>query len=581
MFLPRPFRCAFKPPDDRILRIIWNRRRLIPHNAFAFGDSPGRNSAPVQRRLPIVFAAALILTACQRHETLVASGTRDQILLIGNKDEPADLDPNFNQASSTGQILSALFQGLVTMSSNGHTVLPGMAERWEVSGDGLTYTFHLRADGRWSNGEPLTAADFRDTFMRILDPQLGCEDAGYAFSIRGARDFAEGRTADPASVGIRVPDSRTLVFQLVHPAPYLLMVISSFPFYPVYMPSLDGQGGRHQRGGPWTRPGVLVSNGPFTLGEWAPNAYVRVVRNPRFWDAGRVRLREIRFYPTDDENSEELAFRAGQLHITARLPQTKVAVYEAAHPEELHVNPILRTNYLTFNLSRPPFADPRIRRAFSLAIDRERLVRAALGRVASAAHAMVRPGLGGYSPPRGFPFDPGEARKLLAEAGYPGGTGLPRIELTLNGNTGVTLEVGEVLQQMWMENLGIRVAVVPVEFKVYLSTLREKQFQLLMDSWLPLPDASDILSLGVTSDPNNDSGASNRDYDAAFAASERTADPRVRSGAFSTMERINAREVFYAPIYYTNQAYLVQTNVHGWRDNPDEWIDWRELYLAP
>lgn len=572
---------AFKPQIDSGLRGIWNRNRIIPHIAFASRDSPGRNSVPVQWRLSIVFAASLALAACQRHETLVASGTRDQILLIGNKDEPADLDPNINQASSTGQILSALFQGLVTMSSDGHTVLPGMAERWEVSGDGLTYTFHLRADGRWSNGEPLTAVDFRDTFMRILDPQVGCEDAGYAFSIRGARDFVEGRSTDPSSVGIRVVDPHTLVFELVHPAPYLLMVISSFPFYPVYMPSLDAQGGRHQRGGPWTRPGVLVSNGPFTLEEWIPNAYVRVVRNPNYWDAGRVRLREIRFYPTDDADSEELAFRAGQLHATARLPQTKVAVYEAAHPEELHVNPILRTNYLTFNLSRPPFADPRVRRAFSLAIDRERLVRAALGRVGSPAHAMVRPGMGGFGPPRGFPFDPALARKLLAEAGYPGGTGLPAVEFTLNGNTGVTLEVGEVLQQMWMENLGVRVTVVPVEFKAYLSTLREKQFQLLMDSWLPLPDPSDILSMGVTSDPNNDSGASYRDYDAAFAASERTADPRIRNEAFKAMERINAREVFYAPIYYTNQAYLVQTSVRGWRDNPDEWIDWRELYLAP
>jgi len=194
---------------------------------------------------------------------------------------------------------------------------------------------------------------------------------------------------------------------------------------------------------------------------------------------------------------------------------------------------------------------------------------------------MVRPGMGGFGPPRGFPFDPALARKLLAEAGYPGGTGLPAVEFTLNGNTGVTLEVGEVLQQMWMENLGVRVTVVPVEFKAYLSTLREKQFQLLMDSWLPLPDPSDILSMGVTSDPNNDSGASYRDYDAAFAASERTADPRIRNEAFKAMERINAREVFYAPIYYTNQAYLVQTSVRGWRDNPDEWIDWRELYLAP
>ena len=534
------------------------------------------------RRIALILAGALALAGCGRRETLVESGTRDQVLHIGNKDEPSDLDPQINTASSTVNILSALFQGLVIYSSDGRTVLPGMADHWGVSPDGLTYTFHIREGARWSNGRPLTSRDFLESYLRLLDPQVGCEDVGLAFPIRGARDFIEGRSTDPASIGIRAPDPGTFVIVLGHPAPYMPMLLTNAAFYPVYMPSLDASGGRRQRGGPWTRPGALVSNGPYILSDWKPNAYVSVKRNPNFWDASRIRIREIRFYPTDDENAEERAFRAGQLHVTARLPKTKVPVYRAEHGRDLHVLPILRTNYLSFNVARAPFADSRVRRAFSLAIDRDRLVRAALGELGAPAFSFVRPGTGGYNPARGFPFDPAEGRRLLRAAGFPGGAGLPSIEFTLNGNTGTTVAVAEVLQQMWAENLGVRVTVRPLEFKVYLSTEREKQFQVLLEGWsYVIDDPRDLLEEGVGGDPGNDTGASLRDFDDAFAAADATPDQALRREAFDKMEAIVAREGFYAPLYYTNQGFLVHPSVRGWRDNPLQAIDWRELYLEP
>jgi len=195
---------------------------------------------------------------------------------------------------------------------------------------------------------------------------------------------------------------------------------------------------------------------------------------------------------------------------------------------------------------------------------------------------MVRPGTGGFALAEGFRFDPGEGRRLLAEAGFPGGAGLPPIDFTLNGNAGVTIALSEALQQMWVQNLGVRVTVHPLEFKVYLSTEREKQFQVLMEGWgYVVPDPRDMLELGVTGDPNNDSGASFPDYDAAFAASDSTGDEAARREAFNSMEAVDAREDFYAPLYYTNHGFLVHPSVRGWRDNPLEIIDWRELYLAP
>jgi len=535
----------------------------------------------MRRGVLFILAWSLAAAGCSRRETEVARGVRDQVLLIGNKDEPADLDPTINDASSTERILQSLFEGLVNVGGDGTTIIPGVAEKWEVTPDGLTYTFHLRGSARWSNGAPVTSRDFLDSFMRALDPQLGSEAAGYVFPIRGARAFVEGRSADPASVGIAAPDARTLVLTLDHPAPSLLTLLAGTPFFPVYMPSLDANGGRHQRGGPWERPGVLVSNGPFTLSEWRPNAYVSVRRNPDYWDAGRIRLNEVRFIPTDDDDAEERSFRAGQLHVTRRLPVNKVAVYAAGHPDELHVIPSLRTNYLTFNVGRAPFTDRRVRAAFSLAIDCRQLVDAALGRLGTPAYSWVRPGIGGYSPHGGFRYDPTEARRQLAEAGYPGGAGLPPVEFTLNGNGGITLQVAQVLQQMWVKNLGVQVSVAPLEFKAYLSASRERQFQVLLDGWGPIPDAADVLEMGATGDPNNDSTFSDKAYDAAFLASQTAPNGTARGAAFDAMEAINAREAAYAPLYYANVAFLVHPSVRGWRDNVVGRIQWRDLYLAP
>jgi oligopeptide transport system substrate-binding protein len=534
----------------------------------------------MRRSVLFILAWTLMAGGCARHETEVARGIRDQVLLIGNRDEPADLDPTINDAATTERILQALFEGLVNVGGDGTTIIPGVAERWEISHDGLTYTFHLRGNARWSNGAAVTSGDFLDTFMRALDPQLASETAGYSFPIRGARAFVEGRSTDPASVGIRAPDPRTLVVTLEHPSASFLTLLAGSPYFPVYMPSLDANGGRHQRGGPWERPGVLVSNGPFMLSEWRPNAYVSVKRNPDYWDAGRIRLNEVRFIPTDDEDGEERSFRAGQLHVTAHLPMSKVAVYAAGHPEELHINPSLRVVYLTFNVGRAPFTDRRVRSAFSLAIDRKQLVDAALGRLGTPAFTWVRPGTGGYTPRRGFRYDPAEARRQLAEAGYPGGAGLPPIEFTLSADGGVILQVAQVLQQMWAKNLGVQVSVAPMEFKAYLSASRERQFQLLVEGWGPIPDPGNVLEMGATGDPNNDATFSDRGYDDALLASQSAPTEVARWAAFDTMEAINAREVAYAPLYHVNVAFLVHPSVRGWRDNIIGRIQWRDLYLT-
>ena len=538
---------------------------------------------PLPRLSPALAGLALVLGGCARHETAVESGNRAQILHVGNRDEPADLDPHPNNSGTTGTVLSTLFEGLVTRANDGQAILPGVAESWDISPDGLTYTFHLRPNARWSNGDPVTARDFRDSFLRILDPALGCEQANLAYPIAGAQDFAEGHSQDPDSVGVRAPDARTFITLLKHPAPYWLsMLAHNGPLWPVHRRSVEAAGGWHRRGGAWTRPGQLIGNGPFVLAEWSPNSVVRVVRNPFYWDAAHVRLQEIRFYPMEDENAEERAYRAGQLQVTYRVPQPKVAGYERDHPAELQIAPDLRVAYLTFNVTRPPFTDPRVRRAFSLAINREQLVRATLGKLGLPAAGLIIPGTGGYTAPAGVGFDPAEARRLLAEAGFPGGAGLPPVEFTLNGNAGTTLLLASALQAMWVQQLGVHVSVLPCEFKVYLSLSREKQFSLLLDGWgYNFDDPRDPFELATRGDPNNDSGWSSRDYDAAFAQSDTALRPAERRAAFDTMNTILAREVPYAPLYQVNQGYLRRPSVQGWQSNRLRSIDWRQLWLDP
>ena len=529
----------------------------------------------------LVLGAALSFSACAKRETAVASGLRTQTLHVGNSSEPPDLDPHTNNAAVVGSIDDALFEGLVRLANDGATVQPGVAERWEISPDGLTYTFHLRAEAAWSNGDRVTAEDFVALFRRFLEPKLGCEGANLAFPLEHARDFLEGRTKNFADVGVKAPDPRTVVFHLAFRAPYFLAVLADSHLRPLHRPSLEKFGGVDRRGGKWTQPGNLVSNGPFVLTEWKPNTVLVVAKNPRYWDAARVRLHEIRFYPIEDSSVEERSYRAGQLHVTYGLPQAKIEAYAKSPASELRAAPVLRSNFVTFSTQRPPFNDVRVRHAFALAIDRERLAASALRGRGDPAFSYVRPGTGGYAFPPFHRHDPAEAKKLLAAAGFPGGAGFPAIDYTVGSRDQDALLAAQALQQMWQQTLGVKVGIAPTEFKVWLDLLRTKTFALTADGWqMGINDPSEMLALGVTGDPNNDAGWSDPRYDAAFAAVNTAPDDAARRAAIARCEQLIADEVPYAPVFFTIKNRLVHPSVVGWRDNPVEKIDWTVLSLA-
>jgi oligopeptide transport system substrate-binding protein len=533
-------------------------------------------------RLPLFSAlgAALFLASCAKHETAVDAGLRTQTLHLGNSAEPPDLDPHTNNASAVDLICTALFEGLVRLESDGVSIRPGVAERWEISPDGLTYTFHLRADAKWSNGDAVTADDFFAAFRRFLEPKLGCEGVSLINALAGARDYVEGRNKDFASVGVKAPDPRTLVLQLQYRAPYFLTVVSDSHLSPLHQPSLDRFNGRDQRGGKWTQPGNLVSNGPFVLKEWLPNQVVAVAKNPRYWDAGRVKLNEIRFYPIEDGASEERAYRTGQLHVTYSLPFNKLAAYSQRQAPELRLSPTLRADYVTFSTQRPPFNDARVRRAFALAIDREQLAATILKGRGTPAYSFVPAGAGGYTLPPFSRYDPVEAKKLLREAGFPDGAGFPTVEYTLNSRNEDVLTLAQALQQMWQQTLGVKVTLAPTEFKVWLDLLRTKSFAMTADTWsMGFNDPAEMLPLAVTGDPNNDAGWSNARYDAAFPFVNTAPNDAARREAIIACEKIIAEEAPYAPVFKELRAQLMHPSVRGWIGTPLQRVDWTAISL--
>jgi oligopeptide transport system substrate-binding protein len=256
-------------------------------------------------RTAILGAAALLaVTGCARRETPAASAVRAQTLLLGNGAEPEDLDPQIVTIYTDQNILLALFEGLTAIDEKTSQAVPAAAQSWESSPDGLTWTFHLRAGLRWSNGEALTADDFVQSWKRILSPGLASEYAYLLYPIKNAEAFGQGTVADPGALGVSAPDARTVRIELARPTPYLPLLVAQPPWFPVNSRVLDRFGAMTKRGTQWTRPGNLVGNGPFTLDEWVPNAHILVGKNPDYWNSGTVSLRQIVFFPTESPDTE-------------------------------------------------------------------------------------------------------------------------------------------------------------------------------------------------------------------------------------------------------------------------------------
>ncbi|MEY4090499.1 MAG: hypothetical protein RJB55_2770 [Verrucomicrobiota bacterium] len=502
-------------------------------------------------RAGLIAAIAVFVAGCAREPSTPAAAkpsTAERVLRVSQRNEPVSLDPATTTLPDEYGILRALLEGLLVPGPDGSAPRPGVAEGFEVSADGLVYTFRLRNEARWSDGEAVTAGDFVAAYRRLLSPETASPKATIFFGVRNARAFTSGRERDFNAVGFRAADPRTLIVTLESPNPRFPHVVASGPWLPVRVDLAMRHGRR------WTEPGNFVGNGPFTLEEWRPDQHIALRGNPHWHGATTVALDGIRFVRFDSSDSEERAYRAGQIDVTMAIPASKVPVYTRERTAELHRTAMIETRHLVFNLRRPAL-NGSTRRALSLAIDRQRLTE----RVLQGSHAPADT----FLPPQLRPavergeklvtFDPAEARRLLAEAGFPGGSGFPRLELSGWTNAPVL----EALQQMWREHLGVEVAITLREAKVHLDALRAGGFDIAFAT--AIPDAADpaaMLGDLVTGAALNYPGWSDPGFDRAVAG-----------GRWAEAEAALLTGAPVAPLYYNTKVWLMSPRVRGWSED--------------
>jgi oligopeptide transport system substrate-binding protein len=520
----------------------------------------------------------LLLTATALLARPVDDALREQRLLLGNGAEPEDLDPQVMTAFTDQNIALALFEGLCALDERSSAPVPAAAERWEVSPDGLVWTFHLRDGLKWSDGTPLTAGDFVASWRRALAPALAAEYAYLLHPLKNAAAINDG-TADDATLGAEAPDERTLRLTLGRPTPYLPALTANPVWFPVPLAVLRPHGGELRRGTAWTRPGNLVGNGPFVLAEWSPNAHVRVARNPHYWDAAAVRLNAITFFPTENLDVDERNFRAGQVHLTAGLPLSKVETHRRQAPHTVRLDPFLETFFLRFNTTRPPLDDARVRRALSLAIDRDLIARTLLrGTRAPAAH-YTPPDCAGYTARARVPHDPATARELLAAAGFPGGRGFPSLEVQVR-NDDLHGKVMEVIQAMWRRELGVAVSIAPVEQKTWISNQQSLHYAISTARWVgDFVDPVTFLDMFVPGGTNNWTGWADEAYGAHLAAAAAAAVTEERHGHFQRAEALLLEAAPIAPVFFGVRSYLIHPTVRGWEPALLGFHQYKKVYL--
>lgn len=518
-----------------------------------------------------------LLPGCWNKKTPVEIGNTQQILHKGNSGEPEDLDPHIVTGLPEYHILSALFEGLVGLDPQNLHPTPGVAKSWDISPDGRTYTFHLRNDAKWSNGDPVTADDFLFSYQRVLSKNLGSPYTARFYHLTGAEDYHKGITQDFSTVGIKAVDDHTLQLQLKEPIPYFLSLISFMTWYPVHKDTLLKHGNSDQRGTGWTRTNNLVSNGPFKLKEWNMGHPLIVEKNPHYWDSSQIRLNQIHFHPITNSNTEELAFKTGKLHLTETIPLPKVASYKDS--PFLFTTPFFSTYTYAFNTTKPPFNDPRIRQALSLSIDRKSIVENVTKRQETPAHSFVPFTDEGYHSTAKLQEDVEKAKQLLAEAGYPNGQGFPPVTLLYN-TSDAHRSVAEALQYMWSKNLNIHVELVNQEWKSFLKERAGGTFNLYRLGWVgDYMDPNAFLEIFTSQSANNMSGWSNPEYDNLISLANQTMDQQQRFAYLDKAENILMQELPVMPIYFYVTTYLKQPSVKNWYPNLIDIHPYKQVYL--
>lgn len=499
--------------------------------------------------------------------TEATASTGEKILSVQVGPEPETIDPALNSAVDGGNMLLHSFECLLAVDENGQLV-PGQAESWETSEDGLTWTFHLRDGLKWSDGSDLTANDFVYSWKRVCDPMVAAPYAETVLSMVEGYDKAiEG---DLDALQVVAQDDNTLVVTLSTPCSYFGSLAAFATLSPVQEATVTANGDA------WaTSAATYISNGPFYVSEWVPGSYIMMTKNPYYWNADAIKLDGIKWNLIEDSNAAYSAYQTGEVLMIKSVPTEEIPSLKDS--ADFHVDPIIGTYYLSLNLERDAFKDARVRKALSLAIDRDYVANTLMQGTYSPADNFMGPGWidmdgkqfkdnanGGqsYIDVNNYEADLEEAKQLLADAGYPDGEGFPSISYTTN-DAGYHKVVAEYLQQAWAQ-LGIDLQVDIVEWASFTPMRRNGDFDVARNGWVgDYSDPSNMLELFYSTNGNNDGKFNNADFDAAIELSRTTLDSAERSKALHTAEDVLMEETGCIPVAYYNDFWLQSDKITG------------------
>jgi len=488
------------------------------------------------------------------------------VLQRGLPTDPESLDPHKARSTQAAEVLRDLGEGLLAYSPTGELV-PAAAEHWEVSADGLNYTFRLRAEARWSNGDPVTAEHFVFGLRRLVTPATGAFYANMLAAVVNAPEIVSGKVS-PEMLGVEAPDAQTLIIRLARPTPYLLSLLTHPSTFPL-PPSLV-----EKHGDGFARPGKLLSNGAYVLKAWVPGSVLALRRNEHYWNNAQTALDGVNYHVVVQDAAELNRYRAGELHVTSTVPPDNFAELKTQFGTELHVAPYLGIYYYGFNLSRPPFKDnPELRQALSMAVDREQLAAKVTGRGEAPAFSWVPPGVASYEPTLlSFALlsrDEREtlARRLYKEAGYSEARPL-RIELRYN-TSDTNKKIAVAIQSMWREVLGVQTTLINEEFQVLLANMRDAEVtQVFRSSWMgDYNDAYTFLSVLQAGSAANMPRYANDEYESLLQRAANQLDAGRRRLYLEEAERVMLADHPVIPLYFYVSKHLVSPMVGGWGDN--------------
>jgi oligopeptide transport system substrate-binding protein len=506
----------------------------------------------------------MLLGACAV-ALLVGSGARaEMVYRVATMGEPKTLDPHGVSGTWENYVVGDAFLGLMTDAADAKPI-PGAAESWTVSDDGLVYTFKIR-NHKWSDGTPVTANDFVYSFQRILDPAQAAEYASLLYPIKNAEKVNSG-AVDKSQLGVRAIDDRTLEVSLETPTGYFLELLTHYTSFPVPQHAIE------KFGPDWIKPANWVSNGAFKIVEWTPHAQIVAAKNPEFYDAGNVKLDKVIYYPDEDRNTVTKRFRAGEIDFQDDFASEQIDFLKRELPDETRIVPYIGNYYYPINVQREPFNDPRVRRALSLAVNREAITDKVLKTGELPAYGIVPPNTGTYGEPyvpewasMPYPERVAEAKKLLAEAGF--GPDKP-LHFELSYNTSENHKrIAVAVQAMWKQ-LGVQAELVNREVKVHYDLLKQSNFDIARAAWVAdYNDPQNFLYLLETrTGPNNYARYSNPDYDRLMIEQASIRDPQKRDQVMHEAEKIAIDDDAWIPIYYYVSKALVSQKLEGYADN--------------